>query len=293
MEQLQIKRCNIELTNRCNMRCRMCGDKHEREFVDMKIEEFRSIVDGVVESSAFHKKELPEFRLFLSGEPTLYPQLQQAILYLCQKKAKSILIHTNGLMAGRLCFLYPLSEYLDDMKLTIVFSLDGEDSHDWAQLKGCPEYMYDKVLKNISLLHELEIENLEIKIQCCLSRQKLPKMAEVRKSISVEAGVSEEIVTVRPMHNWDEADSILGATVLNYGLRCDFMYHDLVIYSNGLVGLCCADLNARTTFGHIGCRFNYNAYAAFNTIRRKIMRENMKQKNSFMPCSGCERYGIK
>ena len=71
-----------------------------------------------------------------------------------------------------------------------------------------------------------------------------------------------------------------------------FLFQDLIIYSDFTIGRCCADLNARMTYGNLFKDFNGSVVEAFRDWRREQHREMMNAGVYLAGCSECERYGI-
>lgn len=83
---------SIELTNRCNLKCRMCPRPKIKnlDVGDMDFEFFKKIVDDFAK---FTNKKT-SFTLVALGEPLMYNNLSDAIEYV-KMKCQNVPIHIN------------------------------------------------------------------------------------------------------------------------------------------------------------------------------------------------------
>jgi len=226
---------------------------------------------------------LPEVRLFLSGEPLRNNKFVN-FLHITNDLGYKTLVHTNGTLISR-----RLAKKIGKVKhhnLTISVSLDGGDEETYKQMRGLD--FFNKVSAGIVLL--CEHANCNVVVQCLLEKQVYLHAKELieRKYKSYFPSAK---VYVRPLHNWNKKDSVEGSTKLSYGTVCDFLMHDLVIYSDLRVGLCCACLNGEHCFGHILQDWHGSIFDAYNDPNRDSLREAMKQQSHVACCANCERYG--
>lgn len=124
---MKIANITIEITNRCNMRCAMCGIWEETQKNDLTIKAIASVFE--------HRHiEYPIGSLSLTGgEVFLHPKLDTIyrFIYLMKKKKKvdTIDIVTSGYLTKRILrFLETNKEYLAGLE--IDFSIDGlQENH--------------------------------------------------------------------------------------------------------------------------------------------------------------------
>ncbi|MCF7888406.1 MAG: radical SAM protein [Candidatus Omnitrophica bacterium] len=136
----RVKEITFELTNRCNLKCRICNIWKEKQRRDIALEDI--------------KKVLKTFKNPLSisltgGEPLLHPDFDKIYKYLyklfLQKKIKNIDISTNAYSKDIIHFLSKNKKYLQPLTLSV--SLDGlEKTHNIQ--RGKPD-AFSKTLKNI------------------------------------------------------------------------------------------------------------------------------------------------
>jgi len=122
----------IEVTNLCNLHCKMCP--REREFEEagikpniMSLDTFDRILRGWIQ-------HLFQIHLFGRGEPLLIPELPEMIAYAAEHGVHYITFTTNGqLLQGRLAEALAHSE-LDDLRV----SIDGSDETGYQSIRGAP-----------------------------------------------------------------------------------------------------------------------------------------------------------
>ncbi len=127
----------IELTNRCNLRCRHCFDNRHRADGDLDMMIIGKILNSA-KAHGFHHLS------FTGGEPTLHPEFTR-ILEMTSEAGYSFGFVSNGWnFMGLYGQLLPLRDRLG----FITFSLDGaqEETHDRLRGKGS----YRKVMQAVS-----------------------------------------------------------------------------------------------------------------------------------------------
>ena len=107
----------IEVTNRCNLNCKMCQRKYfNLRYEDISFEFFKKIVDKL--------KGVEEIILTGWGEPLIHPKLFDMIKYCKRKKFKTRLT-TNGLLLTSKMRKKLIKSNLD----SITFSIDSIDKN--------------------------------------------------------------------------------------------------------------------------------------------------------------------
>jgi len=122
----------IEVTNHCNLHCRMCP--REREFQaagikpsNMPFEVFDKIMRGWI-------RHVFQIHLFGRGEPLLTPELPKMIEYSAKHGVPYITFTTNGhLLRGEVAEALACSE-LDELRV----SIDGSDEEGYQAIRKLP-----------------------------------------------------------------------------------------------------------------------------------------------------------
>ncbi|MBP7527605.1 MAG: radical SAM protein [Syntrophorhabdaceae bacterium] len=151
---------DIEITNRCNLRCTFC-DKlpllTKDQMGDMEIELFKKIIDEG------EKGRLWGVKLSYRGEPLLHPQVAEMVAYAKSKGVLDIYMNTNGMLLSEEMSLKLMDAGLD----RISVSVDGTDAVVFERERRGAKY--DRILKNVETLMALREErgypNPKVRVQ--------------------------------------------------------------------------------------------------------------------------------
>ena len=128
----------LKLTNRCNMKCYMCGQRYVRdelESADLDIE--------IIEKQLGQLKNLDTVYLF-GGEPLLYKNFNRLISYLSNLNV-SVLMNTNGALIDKYCDSIVESKVRD-----VTFSIDSIHKDNYERIRGTK--VFEKVISNLRML---------------------------------------------------------------------------------------------------------------------------------------------
>jgi len=84
-----LKRCELLLTDRCNLRCPYCRGMKKELQGDLSLQYATYILEKWTEQGLENVR-------FSGGEPTIYPHLKTLVAYCRQREVKRIAISTNG-----------------------------------------------------------------------------------------------------------------------------------------------------------------------------------------------------
>ncbi len=91
MKKVNVKQCYIELTSKCNLRCRHCYNDSGVKVNELSFERIKMLVDEL--------ERLDNQSIILSGgEPLLYPQIKELLLLLSSKKISVTLVTNSTLI---------------------------------------------------------------------------------------------------------------------------------------------------------------------------------------------------
>lgn len=229
---------HVELNNTCNLNCKMCPREHlTRSPQNMSFDLYKKIISEAAELG------IPHVRLFLFGEPLLYPKLIDAIRFAKDAGIKHIDFDTNANLLSQKMAHKIVNSGLDE----IVFSVDGfsKETYESIRIKG----NYDKCIENIEyFLNLLKEENI--------------KMATSIQTINFDT-IRKEIGSYKLF--WENKVDLVSITELNpmQGLVkevdysgcerviCNEAFYKMVILSNGIVTTCCDDFNGELALGDI------------------------------------------
>lgn len=143
-----LREITFEITNRCDLRCRICHIWKERAKVDLSLNEIEKILELI---------DTPLTISLTGGEPFISPYMDEIYRYLfnlfLRKKIKKIDIATNAYSNRILKFLKDNKKYLDPLSLSI--SIDGIEAVHNKQ-RGRND-AFEKLLKNILAIKKFNI----------------------------------------------------------------------------------------------------------------------------------------
>ena len=138
---------NIKITNKCNVRCKMCSDDiRTAEQKEINLEEWKNKIDEL-------KKLGIRVIIFEGGEPTLRKEIEELIMYVKKEKIYSIMI-TNG-----------VNDFSHINTDAIWVSIDGiEEFHNEVRGEGIYKKIKNNLLKakdkNIVILSMINGKNM-------------------------------------------------------------------------------------------------------------------------------------
>jgi sulfatase maturation enzyme AslB (radical SAM superfamily) len=272
--KFELAHLNIELTNKCQLRCKWCGDRKTRERGDMPLEGVAYILNQV--------KQPVQVRFFCSGDPLLYEKLPEA-LTMALMRGNTVLIHTNGVgMTKELADRIIAVSLGFPHRIELSFSIDGRDEKEYEKIRG-PHLQ--TVLKNAEYFikrNDTFGSPVMAKIQCIvpfMTKMKAPAYLKPLSSFNTQ-------LNMRYPHDWDRRGSVEEAhPEETYKPPCGFLCDSFVVYWNGDVPICCADLNGDRVIGNIFKDGMQTCIIGINYAR--ILQE----KGLNCPiCEGCNRY---
>jgi MoaA/NifB/PqqE/SkfB family radical SAM enzyme len=252
---------NIEATNHCNLKCKMCPVNHEmtrkKEFLDIQL--FKKIID-----------ENPQLEFILPfqwGEPLLHKQIFEMIAYARSKNIQTMLT-TNGTL------LTPeMNQKILKSGLTrLTFSVDGfGETH--TAIRG---FEYEQLKENIIRFQEMRDQ----------------RRSETKIDISMVVFEDTETDVERYFNEWKGiADRVQLIPRFIPGVRqhkCRELWRGtLVVLSNGLVSTCCADYNGAMIVGDARTDRLTNIW---NGAKMRLLRRSHVRKQFPGICKTCSEY---
>jgi len=258
---------NVEPTNLCNFRCKVCSldGSGEKGFMEMGL--FRRIIDEAKQIGVH------EIAHFLGGEPLLHPEITEMVDYVKQKGLRNY-VHSN---ASRLTpdiserFLRSGLDYLG-------ITFDGDEKETYERMR--PGSSYERTLENFTEFLRLK-QALGAKTRSSLKILKPYARGAESKTVRQDflnlfAGLPlDEIVVTHP-HTWrgekmDNQHSPYG----EYYYPCYCLWGTMSIGWNGRVHGCSADLNGNVTAGDLN---HQSIMEIWNSETFKLLRKKLKGK---------------
>ena len=190
------------MTHRCNLRCRMCGQKHHGG-PEFSLNNLKAIVDDL---SSFH----PNITLF-GGEPMLHEGCMDLIKYIKGKGMHCLMI-TNALLA---------EDYAEDIVESgldeLNVSLDGNAGiHD--AIRALPG-AFNKIMAGLKKIHSFKSATNNAKplvnLQCTISKynyKSLESLLDVALEASADSLTFHNLIFLdrKTLERQKECDAILG-----------------------------------------------------------------------------------
>ncbi|MCX7970684.1 MAG: radical SAM protein [Negativicutes bacterium] len=236
---------NVEPTNACNLRCRVCprqlyAERWGTTLLDMAV--YRRLV-----TEAAGQRPLIMLNLHKDGEPLLHPGLPQFV-NLAKKHLPATTVHlnTNGvLLTGELGRML-LAAGLDDMTV----SIDAARADTYRRLKG--EDLLAVVEKNV----ERFVVERDRQAAGCTVRVKitdrLVSEEEIGWFVDRWQGVADQ-VQIGGLHSWAGAIEGIDESYAGDGQRypCPLLYYALAVNADGTVSTCNVDWNRENVVGDL------------------------------------------
>ncbi len=251
---------NVELTNRCNKECWLCGRrKVDREYPDLKLK-YGDMDFELVENIASQLPEGIVVQLHNNGEPLLYPRFKEAA-ELFNRQIKCM--DTNGKL-----IVEKADEIIDNLDTLTVSAFENDDTAD-------EQYGF---LKEFIDIKGSRKPNVIIR---CLGK--------------VETGRYRDlgcVIATRILHSPMGSFKYKGKpTVPEIGICLDLLTH-MVINKDGKVSVCVRfDPEGK---GVIGDAKNSTLLDIWNSPqRKKLIEQHIEGKRNEGPlCSVCEFWGV-
>lgn len=275
----------IEVTNHCNLKCRLCPNREipisKKGYMEWDL--FKKIIDDA-------EGKVREINLFHRGESLLHPEIFNMIEY-ASSKGLITRIHTNATLLKS-----SIIEKILDSKLSYIsFSFDGyvkstyeknrvNSSYEEA-LNGIINFLIEKKKKNklqpYTVLQIMEYDNQFTKRDFKIQRK---KFINTFKSLPLNR------IVIRTPHNWGGLLKLgnKSQSTKKRPISCTFPWYALVILYDGKVVPCPQDFNARLIVGDIREQSLENI---FNGKELRELRLRFRNRNitSLSPCINCDR----
>jgi len=246
---------NIEITNRCPLRCIMCARTSDmtRSQGDMDLPLFRKIIDELVMCNPTWSKSVP-VRLHGFGESLVHPQFDQFIRY-AEDKGVCTCLSINPLVLtedvrSRLLAAGPSLLYI---------SLDGHNDETFEQIRGVRK-AYDRSKANLlAFLAQKRQQASPSKIVVSMIDfpQNQESIKECEAYWSELDGVDE--FRPKPFTTWDGNSAGVNRLTgiqpaggpRNIQATCKWPWISMTVLWDGDVVPCCNDFDKRYVFGNV------------------------------------------
>jgi len=281
---------NIEFVTYCNLRCQWCSLDHARPRETMSGPLFEKLLRTLLEDRRFRSVRL--LNLFNGGEALLHPDLKGLLELMAEYKNE---FAKRGRIFPATSLLTNAVALNDDTASLIIesgavdlmgFSIDGGSKELFEEMRRGAKW--EKVVGNVSRFLQLNQARVKTRIITIIPNH-LPKSLEGMSLEFKELCAKVDSLELRYPHDW-MGDIRVEGLKRNFKDTCHFIIHTLVLFPNGNVNICCADINGRK--GVIGNLNNQELYDIYNSRKRNSMiRDLLKGNRSKMDlCRNCVGY---
>jgi radical SAM protein with 4Fe4S-binding SPASM domain len=246
---------NIELTNRCPMKCVMCPRTNymTREQGFMEFTLFKKIIDELADvNPSFQNDKVVWLHHF--GESLLHPQFDTFIQYAAEKGVRT------GLSVNPMMLSEKISFALLNSGLHILYlSLDGHNDESFSKIRGVNN-MYETSRSNMINFLNMKKENpcgmkiILSMIDFSLNEESIAAVKEeweshdqidgfLMKNYTTWDGAVREIEDLAPDSLRDRSENISEVT-------CRFPWQNMTVTWDGDVVPCCFDYNKKLVLGN-------------------------------------------
>ena len=243
---------NIEITNRCPLRCVMCPRTHDmhREEGLMSFSLFRKLIDELAERHPEWSHQVP-VRLHGFGESLVHPHFAEFIRYAEGRGVNTCLSINPIVMTSEIS-----DKLLEAAPSLLYISLDGHNDETFHSIRGLPR-AYER--SKINLLRFLEWKQQRASatrivlsmIDFFLNNESVQQASRYWSGIP---GIDE--IRVKPFCSWDgnatSVNQLVGIEAplaSNEPVTCRWPWTSVTVLWDGAVVPCCFDFDKRHVLG--------------------------------------------
>ncbi len=282
---------NIELTNRCPMKCVMCPRTYHmtRDQGVMEIDLFKKIIDELAMAN-------PEFQqdrvvwLHHFGESLLHPEFDFCIRYAAEKGIRTGL-SVNPMMLNEKISMPLLSSGLHILYL----SLDGHNDESFSKIRGL-DNMYETSRRRLIDFLELKKHNpcsmkiILSMINFSLNNESIAAVKDeweshkqidgfLMKNYTTWDGAIAEIDALAPERSTEEAGN-------HSPITCSFPWENMTVTWDGDVVPCCFDYNKKLILGNAATQSLSDIWN--DKPMQKLRKEFLDDRVSNSLCRRCK-----
>ncbi|MBW2005497.1 MAG: SPASM domain-containing protein [Deltaproteobacteria bacterium] len=260
---------HVEVTNRCNLRCKMCGRtvNELKGNSDLSLTQFKNIVDQSTKYGA-------EMIILHSwGEPLLNHSIYDMISY-ASYKGMPTWMSTNATLLD----INNSKKIIDSGLGGIVFSIDGSTAETYETIR-CGANFND-VVNNIRQFLNLKLET-KSKMMCTVQMIEMPENQHEVKDFKAMWESYDVNVLIKPQVNWE--NTLPNSKNKSKEFICDKLWFWMKIHSDGKVYPCGHDFQKKYCLGDTNKEKLLDIWRGDKFVK---FREQMKSGNIDI-CSVC------
>ena len=267
----------LEVTNACNLKCKMCGNRNMKRPRGMMCLDLgkRAICEAA-------KIGIQEVALYTTGEPLLYPHLDQLIITAKEKNMYCFLT-SNGMLLNKELAKMLCKSGLDSFK----FSIDATSKEEYESIREGG--IFENLINNVKLLHETRNRlGSKLKIICgmVLMERNQKHLSEFR---ALFEPIADDILISKVTNQGGRYKDTQGIT--SHGTKisrpCRLLWDRIIINYDGKITACCVDFDADLVYADYN---NSTLIEAWNNEIMQTWRQNhLKGRIGSMPlCRKCD-----
>lgn len=267
----------LEVTNACNLKCRMCQNRNmERAKGVMPFELAIKAIDQAVDMG------VSEVALFATGEPLLYARLPDLVAEI-KKRGLYCYVTSNGLLLDEKLAEALCRNGLDSFK----FSIDASDKEEYERIRVGGDF--EKLLENVRLLHDTS-NRLESSLRIICASIMADDSQELRSKFRAIFEPLCDSVLFSEMSNLggkvDGVDAVDGTGVRAIKPPCRLLWDRIVVCYDGRITACCVDFDAELCYSDLDETLLKDAWNG--DTMRKWRDYHLTGKTDLMPmCADC------
>jgi MoaA/NifB/PqqE/SkfB family radical SAM enzyme len=277
----------IELSSRCNLRCRFCVNKTlpSDQKGDMDFQLFKKIIDEIA-------GKVHDVNLFHRGEPLLNNDLIPMIAYAAKNGVKTR-IHTNATLMNKKLDKNIILSGLD----LVSFSFDGytRETYEKNRIGAGFDESLANIIDFLKVKKQLKSKKPYTIIQVITNGVELSGKNTIKQKKAFLENFKNlplDKVVTRSAHNWGGLLKTNGAdnnTARNKKINsCTFPWYSLTIFYDGRVFVCPQDFEGKIYVGDIN---ESRIEEIFNGVTIRSIRKAFKSGiiDDRFPCRNCDR----
>jgi radical SAM protein with 4Fe4S-binding SPASM domain len=250
---------NIEITNRCPLKCVMCARTTDmtREVGDIDMVLYMQIVDELASFSTPNRMKNRLLRLHQFGESLVHPEFDQMIRYAADKGFR-VALSINPVLLKK-----GIADRLLDSGIDSLFiSLDGHDDESFYQIRGLKNAYGSSVKRLERFLEKKQAQGRSIHIELSMINFKLNRdsIAAMHDYWASHPGIDE--FRNKEFMKWDgsaEAINALGDEESDHAIEetiekrggCNLPWNQMAVMWDGRVVPCCYDYDGKYVLGNV------------------------------------------
>ena len=280
------RRVNVELTNHCNQRCRLCP---RQEFTRPLGFMDAGLFERVARECAGHDTAL---WLHFLGEPLLHRDAARLVALAKDVGVKQVGLSTNGVSLAGAAAEALLASGLDRLEC----SMDADERAGYLAMRGRDHF--DRVARNVrgflARKRERGQEGPVVSIQFMRTPAIEARLRELADAWRPWLGPRDFVMTIRPASFGGAIDVAPDGGPGPGAARppCAWLFESLLVLQDGTVTMCGADWDARAPLGDLRRAPSLHAIWTGPEAARRRAAHRAGRFQEVGPCASCEDWRL-